>query len=151
MARKRRQQRPVQRSSPTRLRLDTFATGGYWPKTNLTPYIKKRHVVKSYMYTNATPAPRSYSTAALRQRAGVGRPRGWRVPRPQMPSTSSYSQSYGNLTPWALPTHRVIENPRTECARRSQRREVIFASTGGGRIRRKPHSIRTAKSDIRCN
>lgn len=116
----------------------------YWPKTTLSPI--RRHVVKSYMPPAflINHAPRAtLKRNPRRLRREIPAVSGMHDTPFKRPSISPYDAWRKGL---------AFDLPRTVkvCVQRKQRREAVFATTGGGSIRRKSTNRRTLRSQIGC-
>lgn len=123
-------------------------TPNHWPSTlspfkPLKPYT--RYVVKSYIPDNrAVYRPLAAGQLTRRPRRSYAQPvsgmHDTPFKRPQISPYGVWQKGLGYLLP---PTVKV-------CVQRKQRREALFATTGGGSIRRKSTNQRTLRSQIGC-
>lgn len=117
----------------------------YWPSLRLSPLPRRKPLPLS---TPALRARLESDSRRLRreisaywqttpQRSGM---HDTPFKRPRIQPYGVWSKGLGYLHP---PSVKV-------CVQRKQRREALFATTGGGAIRRKPTNRRDSRSELRC-
>lgn len=115
---------------------------GYWPETHLAPLLQR--VVKSYTYTlpNYRERQRPLATGQLTRRP--------RRPVSGMHDTYFKRPAIAPYQAWAKGAVAYLSPNVKTCMQRKIRREAVFATTGGGSIRRKSTNRRDLRSQIRC-
>ncbi|AXH77127.1 MAG: hypothetical protein [Microviridae sp.] len=119
----------------------------YWPTTHLAS--PSRYVVKSYMPYQPRAVYRPLAEGQLTRRPRrharnarsiVSGMHDTPFKRPQIQPYKAFLDGLAYQVPQRVKV----------CVQRKQRREAIFATTGGGSMRRKSTNRRTLRSELRC-
>lgn len=138
----------VQRSTYITTRSTRLDPLNDWPSIHLHAYTR---VAKSYTSPNyravyrplaagqLTRRPRRHARKASILPPAVSGMHDTPFKRPRIAPYDVWKQGLAFLSPKVK-----------TCVQRKQRRQAVFATTGGGSIRRKPNSIRNLRSQIGC-